>query len=157
MSETGDRITCPKCGANNFPSSAVCWQCGEPLPQQQKATPPPDQQPTSQDGQAPPSSGQQPPHPGWHPTGDTSIYVVMGFVFVFVGVLMFCCCPVIFSVPGMALGGIAYARGDKLGLVVLIIGGATIVLYGVFLAIGLVAMPLQDGTRPRWPMPSRPI
>lgn len=31
MSQTSDRIPCPRCQANNFPSSDVCWQCGQPL------------------------------------------------------------------------------------------------------------------------------
>ncbi len=27
----GDRVRCLYCGANNFPSSPTCWQCGRPL------------------------------------------------------------------------------------------------------------------------------
>ena len=27
-----DRVTCPSCGANNFPTEAACWQCQRPLP-----------------------------------------------------------------------------------------------------------------------------
>ena len=26
-----ERVRCLYCGANNFPASAVCWQCGRPL------------------------------------------------------------------------------------------------------------------------------
>ncbi len=28
---TSDRVRCAYCGANNFPASATCWQCGRPL------------------------------------------------------------------------------------------------------------------------------
>ena len=30
MASTG-RITCPRCGANNFDTVTVCWKCGTPL------------------------------------------------------------------------------------------------------------------------------
>jgi hypothetical protein len=28
---TSDRVRCAYCGANNFPTSPTCWQCGRPL------------------------------------------------------------------------------------------------------------------------------
>jgi hypothetical protein len=28
---TGGRITCPKCGSNNFDTVSVCWKCSNPL------------------------------------------------------------------------------------------------------------------------------
>lgn len=107
-------------------------------------------------GQIPPGSAQQLGPPSWQPTGDTSIYVVIGFVFVFIGMLSICCCPFVFSIPGMILGAIAYYRGDKLGLVVLIVGGVTCVLWVVLMLVGTIAMPLQNNLPHGWPTPGRP-
>ncbi len=62
MSQTSDRIPCPHCQANNFPSSATCWQCGQPLHQQQDQPPaqPPPQPGPSQPVPPQPPGGYQP-------------------------------------------------------------------------------------------------
>ncbi len=31
MTQTGGRISCPKCGANNFDTVSMCWRCQTPL------------------------------------------------------------------------------------------------------------------------------
>ena len=131
MNETGDRIQCPKCGANNFPSSAVCWQCGEPLSQQQAATPPPGQQP-----------GPQPaPAPRW-PEGETAVppardntqtLIILGFVFAALGL---CCCP-IFAIAGIIMGVIVQQRGNPTGTWVIVASAAMLLVSVVLTIAGL--------------------
>ena len=43
-----DRVRCAYCGANNFPTSATCWQCGRPLqPLRPAPSAPPPASPSS--------------------------------------------------------------------------------------------------------------
>jgi membrane protein DedA with SNARE-associated domain len=58
---------------------------------------------------------------------DTNTFVILGFVF---GGLSFicCCCSPIFAIPAIILGAVAYSRGDRRGLWVIILGVAGLVL-----------------------------
>ena len=31
MAQSSGRVTCPRCGANNFETVSTCWKCGAPL------------------------------------------------------------------------------------------------------------------------------
>lgn len=90
---------------------------------------------------------------------DTSIYIILGFVFAGLG---FLCCPIIFSVAGIVFGIIAYSKGDKLGVwvivasVVSLIAGAAIGFYytnKMFQSGGFPTLPPSSGPTP--PPPSR--
>jgi len=145
MSETGDRITCPKCKANNFPSSAVCWQCGEPLPRQQAASP------------TPPGAQPGPPTPNWPedqraapPRRDnTQTLIILGFV---CAVLGFCCCPV-FAIVGIILGVVVQQRGNVTGTWLIIVSSLVLVasVAWILLNVGKYLQMMQKGQFPWMP------
>ncbi|MHB0999536.1 MAG: hypothetical protein ACYC27_09840 [Armatimonadota bacterium] len=120
MNESSDRIQCANCGATNFKSAETCWQCGQPLASQQdqsQQTPqiiPPDQQP---------EPGQPSPYPPPASGSDTSIYIILGFIFAVFG---FFCCPI--SLVGIVMGAIAYSKGNKLGIWVIAASVITLIL-----------------------------
>lgn len=61
MATGTERIVCPSCGANNFPQSAVCWKCGEPVPRRAPNSVVPARTPRTASPQA---TASVPPHPG---------------------------------------------------------------------------------------------
>lgn len=120
--EIPDRVPCPNCGAANFRSSTVCWQCGQPLV--------PEASPRDDSGAASPellSSLSQPCGDVGVPRPDTYPYVLLGFILAALALLC-CCCPPLFAIPSIVLGAIAYSRGDRRGLWVIIAG--TFALFG---------------------------
>lgn len=151
---SSDRIQCPNCGANNFPSSATCWQCGRPLTAEQNQgpnqNPPQDQNQNQQPEQPlppPPAYGSPPPpqqfggpaygtpppaYPPQRPQGNTKALVVLGIIFAILGLLP-SCCGWIFSITAIVLGAIAATKGDKMGFY--IVGGAVLALLLNFLVI----------------------
>ena len=157
MNQTLDRIPCPKCRAANFPSSAVCWQCGEPLhpKQAQPPSPPPPVQPSAptpppQPPVQPAPSGFQPPpeYPPARANGGGQTLVVLGFVFAALG---FCCCPLVFGILAIIMGVIAMNRGHPLGIWVVITGIASLVIGSVFVA--LVWRKNLTHYQHSWPIP----
>ncbi len=134
MSESSDRISCPKCQASNFANSAVCWQCGQPLsgPRAQVSnetpggpTPPPPPQPTP---------GYEPLPPSYTPPADNGqTLVIVGFILAAIG---FLCCPLIFGAVAIVLGILAMNKGNKLGMWVIVAGAASLVL-GTILGVAL--------------------
>lgn len=156
MSQTSDRIPCPRCQANNFPSSDVCWQCGQPLHQQQDQPP---AQPPPEPGPPQPPGGYQPspPYTPQKPADTGQIYVILGFVSAAVGLL---CCPFIFSVAAIIMGVIARNKGNPLGVWVIAAGVASLVI-GVIVGAIIGALnwaqfykphsSTSPGSIPSWP------
>ena len=141
MNQASDRVPCPKCQASNFANSAVCWQCGEPLPgpraQVSNETPggptPPQVSNETPGGPAP---GYEPPPPmAPLPVSDNStLLIVLGFLCAVPGVF---CCPIIFPVVGIILGAIVQRRGNKLGIWVIVTSVLFLVAGLVFTGIGV--------------------
>lgn len=100
MSESSERVPCPKCQAANFSSSSVCWQCGEPLKAQQ-GPPTPS-----------PSGGYQPTYestPAYAPKPQN--YLVWSIL-----ATLFCCLPSgIVSIIYAAQVDSKYNAGDFAG------------------------------------------
>lgn len=102
MSQTSDRVPCPHCQASNFPSSTVCWQCGQPLQAQQS------QPPTGPTPPLPGSPGPPPTHYAKPPN-----YLVWSIL-----ATLFCCLPAgIVSIVFAAQVDGKYASGDYAGAV----------------------------------------
>jgi hypothetical protein len=144
MNQESNRIPCPGCQAMNFPSSAACWQCGQPLKAEGSQSPegPP---PT-----APPPPAPEPgsPYPPARSSGDTSIFVILGFV---CAGLAFLCCPWLFGVAAIVLGIIAYTRGNPLGAWV-IAAGAVALVIGTVIGVLVGAKMFSQGQSP-WMRP----
>lgn len=72
MSSARGKITCSKCQAENFASSAVCWQCGQPVKQGQPETSPAGPAPSTA---APPPVAPPPVAPPYEstPTNDWAV------------------------------------------------------------------------------------
>ena len=144
MNQTSDRVPCPKCQANNFPSSAVCWQCGEPLQARQD-----ESQPPTTPGPSQPAPGVEQPrsaYPPPAPSQDTKIFIILGFVFAALGVL---CCPIL-GIAGIVLGAIAYSRGNQTGVWVIV---ANVVGLAIALAIGVMWQQMFKQGRMPWTGP----
>lgn len=147
MNETSDRIECPKCHANNFPSSAVCWQCGEPLPSRQ-----PQAANETPGGLAPqPAPGYQPPSVA-PPAGDQGqTLVIIGFILAALG---FFCCPIVLSGAAIVLGIIAMNKGNKLGVWVIVAGVVSLIGGIIFGAlVGMWAFTQQHANPYNFPRP----
>lgn len=153
MNESPNRIACPKCGAANFPSSANCWHCGEPLPAERTEPQPAPSGPEPAPGAAPP-----PPTPPSSPVyvpprnrQDTETLVIIGFVCAGLGLLGWCCCccswP--FSIAAIVLGAVAYSKGDNRGLWVIGLAALGLILSVV---ISLISLPFQQQFK-SWPGP----
>ncbi len=134
MSQPPNRVVCPYCNANNFPSSEICWRCARQLPSQriqaeQSQTPPASQPPKYQ----PPTSpmGQ---YPSSQPSAGTRGFIIAGFVF---AALSLVCCPFLFGIISIVLGAIAYNRGDRMGFWVIIAGGIAMILSAIMLGLFL--------------------
>ena len=79
-----------------------------------------------------PPPGDYQPTPGPAPAAppqDTNTLIILGWVFVVLG-LFCCCCPPLFAIPGIVLGIIAYSKGDQRGLWVIIAGAIVLVAGG---------------------------
>jgi hypothetical protein len=66
MAQRAGRITCPRCGANNFDTVTACWKCGAPVGAAAAAAPTPQQAPMQMPQQAPTPYQQDrmaPPYP----------------------------------------------------------------------------------------------
>jgi hypothetical protein len=105
MGDNPEKVKCGNCGAENVPGS-LCWQCGRPV-----------------DGEGAPQvpvreTPVEPPHAPSRP--DRDVLVILGFVLGAFGILC-CCCPFIFSLPALILGVIAYAQGDRRGVLVILV------------------------------------
>lgn len=125
MNQESDRIPCPKCRANNFPTSAVCWNCGQPLHPQQEGAP--------EEPAAPPQAG--PESPSTCQANNTDTLVILGFIMAGLAFIA-CCCSPIFAIPAIILGATAYSRGDQRGLWVIIIGAIALLFGGGFSLLG---------------------
>ncbi|MDH7481295.1 MAG: hypothetical protein QHH26_04855 [Armatimonadota bacterium] len=155
MSESTNRKVCPYCQANNFLSSEICWRCGRPLPPQegqleQPKTPPPIAQPQMNQATPPPAQ-QYPQYPSSQPSGGTSGLIIGGFI---LAALSFMCCPLfLLGAVSIVLGSVAYGRGDRMGIWV-IVAGALGMLFGA-MAFGLTIRSLSDvfSQARAWPCP----
>lgn len=74
-----------------------------------------------------------PPHVP--PPSNTDSLILWGWIFAALS-LVCCCCPLVFAVPAIILGAIAYSRGDQRGLWVIIAGVVALILGG---ALGFTA------------------
>ena len=145
MNDTSDRIECPKCHANNFTSSAVCWQCGEPLPRQEASTPPPSAQPGP--------TGPQPRYSEPPRTDNSQTLVILGFVFAGLGLL---CCP-IFALAGLIIGIVVQRRGKPIGTWIIVVSAVVLVasvLITIFYTAKFLTMYKQNPTP--WMTPGQP-
>lgn len=151
MNENPNRIACTKCGAANFPSSANCWQCGEPLPTQRTEPAPPGPEPGMGDAPAPPTPPSSPVYVPPRNRQDTETLITLGFVFAGLGLIGFCCgcCSWLFSITAIVLGAIAYSKGDSRGLWVIGLAALGLILSVV---ISLISLPFQQQFR-SWPGP----
>lgn len=136
MNEASQRIPCPKCQANNFPSSAVCWQCGQPLRAEQNQ-PPPGPPPQGPPGGYQPNYG---PPSGPPPADNSQTLVILGFIAAVLGVL---CCPVVFGVTAIILGVVAKNRGNPTGIWVIWAGVASMVI-GIIVSIVVISANLNQ-------------
>ena len=165
MSDPGNRIPCPHCQAANLPSSVTCWQCGQPLNAQEGGETPPAGTagtPNSQDVQSTPSTpGPIPPPvsaaPPARSNGDTSIFIILGFVFSALGLIPSCCgWP--FIIAGVVMGIIAFSKGNKVGLWVIGASILALVLNLVVVAYFYHNM-MNSGSfpgGPQFPFPGSP-
>ena len=147
MNDTSDRIECPKCHANNFTSSAVCWQCGEPLPRQQASPPPPSAQPGP--------TGPQPRYSDPPRTDNSQTLVILGFVFAGLGLL---CCP-IFALAGLIIGIVVQRRGKPIGTWIIVVSTVVLVasvLITIFYTAKFLTMYKQNPTPWMTPTPGQP-
>lgn len=126
MSETTDRIPCPHCQASNFPTSAVCWQCGRAL--RAESQPPAETPPAP--GAPPP---YQPPPPYQQPADTGQTFIILGFIFSAIGLL---CCPILFSTLAIVFGVMAKNKGNPLGVWVIGAGIVSLVL-GIIIGVAL--------------------
>jgi hypothetical protein len=154
MNQASDRIPCPKCQASNFPNSAVCWQCGEPMSgaraQVSNETPGGPTPP-------PPAPGYAPPQPIIpHRQDDGQNLVVIGFVLAALG---FLCCPLIFGAAAIVLGILAMNKGNKLGVWVIVAGAGSLVLgtiLGVIMKKALLEyLKANPQLFPKPPLPTK--
>ncbi|MFA6666156.1 MAG: DUF4190 domain-containing protein [Armatimonadota bacterium] len=107
MNDNPEKVKCSNCGEENAPGS-LCWQCGRPVD-------------GTEEGATGSSGRYAPPEPPRAPSRqDKDVLVILGFVLGAFGILC-CCCPFIFSLPALILGAIAYAQGDKRGLLVMLV------------------------------------
>ncbi|MGB9587265.1 MAG: hypothetical protein ACPL7O_03710, partial [Armatimonadota bacterium] len=71
---------------------------------------------------------------GSTPGRDTKVYIVLGWIFVFVG-LVLPCFGFIFTLVGIALGLVAYSKDDNRGLIIAIAGLIVLVLTSAWIII----------------------
>ena len=148
MNENPNRIACTKCGAANFPSSANCWQCGEPLRAEPTEPAPPGPEPAPGAAPPPPTTPSSPIYVPPRSRQDTETLVIVGFVLAGVGLFgCCCCCSPLCSIAAIVLGAIAYSRGDNRGMWVIIAGAVTL-LIGF---IPLLWMPFGQQFKGPWP------
>ncbi len=115
MSESSEKVTCPKCQAVNFTTSAVCWQCGETLPA--PAETPASEQPVPL--QAPVYGANLPPAatPTYEPQSQP-VYAAKPQNYLVWSILttLFCCMPAgVVSIVYAAQVDSKYATGDLVG------------------------------------------
>lgn len=163
MSDSENRVPCPHCQAANFPSSTTCWQCGQPMNAQQGEDLPPTGDTGTPQVDIPGEPIQQPqppaggpiygaPSPAPRPTGDTSIYIILGFVFSGLGLLPSCCgWP--FIVAALVMGIIAYTKGNKTGLWVI---GVAVLIFIFNLAYLAYFFKHFGPGSPNMPFPTSP-
>jgi len=98
MAQRAGRITCPRCGANNFDTVTSCWKCGSPvgqmagtpmpaaMPQPAAAMPPMSPSPVQYTQERAPAPAYQ---PAPMPTGDSGVAkraaLALGLTIPFVG------------------------------------------------------------------------
>lgn len=117
MNQSSDRVKCPHCNADNFATSGVCWQCGKPLQAQSNQTPAGNQGPIQ------PEPGSA--YPPASPSSDTRIYIILGFIFAGLALLV---CPPGFGIAAIVMGVIAKSKGDNMGVWVIVAGVACLVI-----------------------------
>lgn len=142
MTQSSDKISCPKCQASNFANSAVCWQCGQPLsgPDAQTAS----NQPV---GPTPPP----PPTPSFEPARPTYAAKPQNYLVWSILTTLFCCLPAgIVSIVYAAQVDSRYASGDYAAAldasnkartwawVSFGVGLAVSLIYGVFAFLAVV-------------------
>lgn len=146
MDETPNRKKCPNCGTMNFLSSETCLQCGAVLPVVENK--PPDQQmPVTTIPPAPTPPSAYPPPTS---SSDTTIYIILGFIFAGLG--LFCCG--IPAIAGLVMGIIASSKGNKLGVWVIVASSVILMLMVVLIVIGFLGGHQGHGVNPF--MPSSP-
>jgi hypothetical protein len=148
MSDTGERMTCPKCKASNFATSAVCWQCGSSLEgvQPDAATAPPEVPAAP----APPQAGYVPAAPQSYGPKPQN-YLVWAILST-----LFCCMPLgVVSIVFAAQVDGKYNSGDTAGAEASSksakawawasfgVGLAATLIYVVFMVVGIIASTTQ--------------
>ncbi len=83
---------------------------------------------------------------------DTDVFVVLGFIFAALGFTC-CCCGPLFAIPSIVLGAIAYSRGDRRGLWVIIAGAVALLAGGGFGVFGYRSVPYHHWGPDRWQGP----
>lgn len=83
---------------------------------------------------------------------NTNTLVTWGYVLSILS-LFCCCCPYALAIPGLILGIVAYSRGDRRGLWIIIISVTSLVLGGVLNLTGYtndMRMRLPERYRGPW-------
>ena len=129
-----NRVRCAYCGANNFPTSAACWQCGRPLQPLRAGAPAPF--PSAPAGSAPPPTGWPPasaaaprPFGGINPALAPKAAAALGFLFPWAGL------PI-----GLAFLMLDDPRKAKLGWIAIGWSVAGTVLNGLLFLLPLLSL-----------------
>ncbi|MCL6629339.1 MAG: zinc ribbon domain-containing protein [Armatimonadetes bacterium] len=141
MNQPSERIECSNCHAMNPPDAESCWQCGQPLRAEDVS---PAHEPSPREREI---SGTSQVSQGSTPGRDTKIYIILGWIFVAIG-LVFCC--YILPAVGIALGLVAYSKGDNRGLIIAIAGLIVLVLTSTVLIIYLTTKMRPSVLLPVW-------
>lgn len=119
MNQDNSNILCPHCGEWNSAGREECIRCGMPLPSQGETTAGESAQPPVAPDSVPPTASRS----------ETETIVILGFVLAGLGLFGCCCCfSSLAEVIAIVLGAIAYSRGDRRGLWIIIIGVVVLVI-----------------------------
>lgn len=141
MNQPSERIECSKCHAINPPDAESCWQCGQPLHAEDVST---AHEPSPREREI---SGTSQISEGSTSGRDTKVYIILGWIFVVLG-SVFCC--YILPAVGVALGLVAYSKGDNRGLLIAIVGLIVLVLTSTVLIIYLTTKMRPSVLLPAW-------
>lgn len=141
MNQPSERIECSRCHAMNPPDAESCWQCGQPLRAEDVSA---VHEPSPCEREI---SGTSQVSQGSTPGRDTKVCIVLGWIFVVVG-LVFCC--YILPAVGIALGLVAYSKDDNRGLLIAIVGLIVLVLTSTAAIIFLATKTTPSVLLPGW-------
>ena len=90
--------------------------------------------------------------PSFKQTNKQDALIIWGYILSAVGIL-FCCCTPLFALPALAMGILAYARGDNRGKGVIIAAVIAIVISGILLGSGTSQRQIHRWVPPQYQGP----